>query len=1093
MKRKNGISWKLLYGVLMVLVLAASLTLPIGQQGAYADVYTQKYDFREMQPYKIEMRPSSNDFGVFDYVKEGITSLMAFSPEEMYGISVYGSLVTYAGDDKWTCVYSGYKAEAPDHKNHIYDFSDIWGSSKNNTYLVNNNGLYFYSGANLTRVEAVENPVRVWGTAADDVYVMRSDSGLYHYNGSDWSQVDYFSGRSVTCLRSISVTDSVYGTVASAVYAGAADGLHYFDGSAWTQVVTGNAATCIGKTADGKLLVCYGREVACLSGGQWTSLGRAPFAPSKIEGTALDDLYAVMDGKLYLRKNDGNWYAIKKSDGSSPAVTVRDFHVFARRDFLVAGLDAPYLGYYFAPPILYHGSVIPAPPPVNYDQEVTAYLRMEGYNRTIIPRTKITLQAFDLGKAYDNALGPARGIYLNPAKGSSANAYSEGWGLDRFENGPTALHILLKVLTDQGFSRCDPDNPVDGPKEFDVQDYGWSLYVAMVGGDREFDQGNMSGWLYRVNGWLPNYGSQAYNLEDGDEVVWYYSATGFDTWYVNFKADREEVGPGETVNFTLTGETTDLSGASGTVGDIIVQPIAGASLLVNGQPYPTTENPLQTDAEGKAAITFNTAGVYAVSCDGWNIFGTDGAVRPASINITVLADDAVISRIREAIARVTHYVKSNQTYSSDWLVVGLRNAGEEIPANYLDDVAANVENYFATTVNTKTESVTYHERRVLGIVAAGGNPRNIGGHNLLERIYNFYIPANEATGLQTPRDITFQGLNGVIYGLIALDTMRYPIPEDARYSRDYLIQYLLSKQNTDGGWNLSASGNSDVDITAMALIGLAPYHDREDVMNAINRGVAWLSQKQTNEGGYYSWGSYNSESVSQTIIALCANGIDPTSEPFTKNGKNLLDALLSFLQEDGSILHTLDGPGVTGMATEQGYQALLAYDKFVKKNGEYNGGKTSIYYFEDETAPEITVNGISDGATVTEAGLSFSVAASDNKEDTVTPIVKLNGTVLAAGDSGNYSCTLAEGNNTITVEATDAAGNMAQKNVTVYFIGATPQPDVNYDLQVNILDMVLIGQRWGQTGSPGWIKEDVNKDGKIDVLDMILVGQHWTG
>ena len=69
----------------------------------------------------------------------------------------------------------------------------------------------------------------------------------------------------------------------------------------------------------------------------------------------------------------------------------------------------------------------------------------------------------------------------------------------------------------------------------------------------------------------------------------------------------------------------------------------------------------------------------------------------------------------------------------------------------------------------------------------------------------------------------------------------------------------------------------------------------------------------------------------------------------------------------------------------------------------------------------------------------------------------------------------------------------ADKSVTAHFVAAGPQPDVNNDGQVNVLDMVLIGQKWGQTGDPGWIKEDVNQDGKIDVLDLILVGQHWTG
>jgi hypothetical protein len=53
--------------------------------------------------------------------------------------------------------------------------------------------------------------------------------------------------------------------------------------------------------------------------------------------------------------------------------------------------------------------------------------------------------------------------------------------------------------------------------------------------------------------------------------------------------------------------------------------------------------------------------------------------------------------------------------------------------------------------------------------------------------------------------------------------------------------------------------------------------------------------------------------------------------------------------------------------------------------------------------------------------------------------------------------------------------------------------DVNNDGHVNVLDMILIGQYWGQTGSPGWIPEDVIEDGEINVLDMIIIGQHWTG
>jgi len=53
--------------------------------------------------------------------------------------------------------------------------------------------------------------------------------------------------------------------------------------------------------------------------------------------------------------------------------------------------------------------------------------------------------------------------------------------------------------------------------------------------------------------------------------------------------------------------------------------------------------------------------------------------------------------------------------------------------------------------------------------------------------------------------------------------------------------------------------------------------------------------------------------------------------------------------------------------------------------------------------------------------------------------------------------------------------------------------DVTCDDQVNVLDMIRVGQQWGETGEPHWIREDVNSEGDITVLDMIVIGLHWTG
>ena len=35
--------------------------------------------------------------------------------------------------------------------------------------------------------------------------------------------------------------------------------------------------------------------------------------------------------------------------------------------------------------------------------------------------------------------------------------------------------------------------------------------------------GNESGWMYKVNGWSPNYGCSRYQVEDGDVICWVYT------------------------------------------------------------------------------------------------------------------------------------------------------------------------------------------------------------------------------------------------------------------------------------------------------------------------------------------------------------------------------------------------------------------------------------------------------------------------------------------------------------------------------------------------------------------------------------------
>ena len=62
-------------------------------------------------------------------------------------------------------------------------------------------------------------------------------------------------------------------------------------------------------------------------------------------------------------------------------------------------------------------------------------------------------------------------------------------------------------------------------------EYSWtpmydSYYIQGINNLYEFDCGAQSGWMYKVNGWFPNYGCSKYTLEDGDDIVWCFTCNG---------------------------------------------------------------------------------------------------------------------------------------------------------------------------------------------------------------------------------------------------------------------------------------------------------------------------------------------------------------------------------------------------------------------------------------------------------------------------------------------------------------------------------------------------------------------------------------
>lgn len=268
----------------------------------------------------------------------------------------------------------------------------------------------------------------------------------------------------------------------------------------------------------------------------------------------------------------------------------------------------------------------------------------------------------------------------------------------------------------------------------------------------------------------------------------------------------------------------------------------------------------------------------------------------------------------------------------EWAVIGLSRAGllsDEAAQSYEQTVEDYVKQ--AGSVRLHHAKSTENSRTILGLTAAGYNAANVAGVDL-------------TAGLTDMAYLRAQGTNGPIWALIALDCHGYDIPQCAdgeeQTTREGLVAEILSYQCSDGGWALMGD-ESDVDMTAMALTSLAPYQEETDVKAAVDAALTYLSDAQQADGGFMSWGESNSESCAQVIVALTALGIDPASdERFLKDGASPLDGLCAFACTGGGFRHSARQTKPDGMATEQGFYALTAYDRFQQ-------GKTRLFDMTD--------------------------------------------------------------------------------------------------------------------------------------------------
>lgn len=382
----------------------------------------------------------------------------------------------------------------------------------------------------------------------------------------------------------------------------------------------------------------------------------------------------------------------------------------------------------------------------------------------------------------------------------------------------------------------------------------------------------------------------------------------------------------DSANYTYTGSGTYIKSITDAAGNTLKEKGDGKS---SGWMFGLT---LQGGTETLPKTTLDNT--YLKDGDTLRLFFTDTYIPLDPTDPAV--PGAEVPGFDEAYAGAKAYIQGAVSAPvvsylfGEWAVLGQARAkvplSEAYIAAYYEKVVAYVQkNMGADGVLVDPESrnptVTDNERIILALTAIGKDPANVGDKNLLTALQD--------KDIMKVTDTSKTDINGLVMGLLALNSRNYTS------DTSWLVQAVLEQQNKDGSWRASADTKpvGDVDMTAMALQALAPYHKdggNETVNTAVEKALNWLS-------GKYRSGYDSSESCAQVVIALSALNLDANTDArFTKTveGKTLsvLGNLLQYrVAENGGFKHQFADKAVNEMATEQALCAMAAYARFTEK------------------------------------------------------------------------------------------------------------------------------------------------------------------
>lgn len=223
-----------------------------------------------------------------------------------------------------------------------------------------------------------------------------------------------------------------------------------------------------------------------------------------------------------------------------------------------------------------------------------------------------------------------------------------------------------------------------------------------------------------------------------------------------------------------------------------------------------------------------------------------------------------------------------------------------------------VLDYLAAKAAKGSLTIGEYAKVALAVKAAGLNPNQFGGTNLIAKVQAGY---DEKTG------IIGDSLFVHSTALLALASANAAIPTKA-------ITTLEGFQTSEGGWAFSGKGEPDIDTTAQAVMALIAA-GRPANSGPAGHGLGYLHGLQNADGGfpYQSPSQYgtdsNSNSTGIVAQAIVASGDEP--ESWAQPNGNPLSAIIWQQQSSGAFAYQSAYPDDNILATIGAIQALYRY------------------------------------------------------------------------------------------------------------------------------------------------------------------------